>query len=344
MLTGVPFVKSNSLFKLNIFLLISLVLLSFASYIVGVADISFKDACRVLFAFDTDSLSDISKSHITILRNIRLPRVINCIAVGMGLSVVGSVFQSLFKNPLAEPYILGLSSGASLGAAIAIVYSFDYYFLVFSGASILAIIFSVLTIVFVLFAYGITKRNTITLLLIGSSISLFCSSITTVLISINPDKIKNITLWSIGSFSNTGWQKVFINLPIVIIGIIIIYSFSRELNAISVGESDAKSFGISVKKSTYILVITSSIIVAATVASAGIIGFVGLIIPNLVRMISGADFKKLLPTSVLMGGILLLFCDTLGRVIFAPSEIPVGAITAFIGAPFFLFIILTRRS
>ncbi|MDR2940255.1 MAG: iron ABC transporter permease [Clostridiales bacterium] len=327
----------RSLYKFNIGLACFLIALAFFSYTIGVADISFTDAVRALF--DTSALDG---AHITILRGIRLPRVISCMVIGMGLSVAGSVFQALFKNQLAEPFILGISSGASLGAALAIIYSFDFYFYVFSGASIAAAVFSVITVIFILFAYKLVRHNTGTLLLIGSSISLFCSSITTLLISIHADKIKNITQWSIGSFSNAGWQKVYVTLPIIFIGVIIIFSFHRELNAISVGESEAKSFGVPVEKSTYILLLASSLIVAVAVASSGIIGFVGLIIPNAVRMVSGADFKKLLPTSALAGATLLLFCDTVGRVAFAPSEMPVGAVTALIGAPFFLYIILKR--
>jgi len=338
--------------KLNLILLITLIIFSFISYAIGIADITFKDAMNVLlteipFFRDKIDISNVKNGHLIILKNLRFPRVLLSIIIGAGLSVVGGVFQGLFKNPLAEPYILGISSGASLFATIAIIFESEYVFLIFSGASLFAIIGALVSVLLVIIISSrfnsdssINSIPSIMLLLSGISVGLFFDSIATVMISVNTEKIKSITLWGMGSFQTATWEKVFITFPSILLCIIIINFFARHINVISIGDNDAQNLGIDVKKSKIILVILSSIVVALSVASSGVIGFVGLIIPNLLRGIIGADYRKLLKTSALCGGLFLLFCDTIGRMILPFSEIPVGSITAFIGAPFFLYIII----
>lgn len=325
-----------------------LLILMIYSYTVGVANISIGDALAVAFSklpfvggnFD---ISHISNAHLTILTNLRLPRVLLAAVSGMSLAVVGAVFQGLFQNPLAEPYVLGISSGASLGATIAIVLGLNTFFGFFSIVSLYASAAAILTVLFVMVIAGVRGDRMSTVLLTGISIGFFASSVSTVLMVLNQDKIKTVTMWSMGSFTSATWDKVAATVPLSIVGLCVICVFLRELNAISIGEDSAKSFGISVYAVRRILIITGSAMVALTVAAAGIVGFVGLIVPNALRRIFGANFRKIIPASAVTGAIFLLVCDTLARVLFAPSEIPAGSITAFFGTPFFIFLALRRR-
>ena len=323
--------------------------LMIASYMSGIADISVSAAVRAFFCRwpiigPMIDVSDISNGHMMILLNVRLHRVLTTAMAGICLAAVGATFQGLFMNPLAEPYVLGVSAGASMGATIAVVLGLQSFYWFFSPTSFFAMLGALMAVGVVLLISemrgGMRSTN---LLLTGISIGYFTNSISTMLVVLNSDKLKMVTLWGMGSFNASSWPKALALVPVTVIGMVVLLIFAREMNAIATGEEAAKSFGVPVHVVRLILIATGAIMVAGTVASAGMVGFVGLIIPNMARMIVGPDYRRLLPLSAVLGAGFLTLCDMLSRTIFAPQEIPAGAITALIGAPFFVYIILKQR-
>lgn len=282
-------------------------------------------------------------THTLIILNIRLPRIILAGTVGMGLSIVGTAFQAMFKNPMADPYVLGVSSGSALGSAIAISLGFDN-FVGGLGTISLAFIGSILTafIVYSIAKVG-NKVPTNTLLLSGISISFLLSSIISLIMVFNRESIEKILFWTMGSFSSTNWNQVIILLPFISIGFFIFMSFSGDLNIMLTGDETAKSLGIEVENFKKIILIVSSIIVAACVSVSGIIGFVGLIIPHIIRIILGPDHKILIPFSAVGGALFMISSDALARSVASPAEIPVGVITSVIGAPYFIYLLIKNK-
>jgi iron complex transport system permease protein len=275
----------------------------------------------------------------TIIFNLRLPRVIGAAVVGMGLSVVGAFFQGLLRNPMADPYVLGISSGAALGATIAIILGLGLFSL-----SFLAFISSLAVVVFV---YAISKIGSkvsmTTMLLAGIAISAFISAIISLLMLLNHDEFTRIVFWTMGGFSLTNWNSIAFSAPIIIIGSFVMYVFSRDLNAILTGEEVAEHLGVNTEFIKKIILVLGSLVTATAVSVGGIIGFVGLIVPHVSRLIVGPDNRILVPFSALSGAIFLTLADTLARFIFRPTEVPIGIITATFGGPFFLYLLIKNK-
>lgn len=329
--------------------LIFLFLLIIYGSTLGAASISFFNSLRIIFEripFIGGYLfgDDIPNAHKVIIWKIRLPRIILAGLVGMSLSVVGATFQGMFKNPMADPYVVGVSSGAALGATIAIVVGLQRFAGGIGYVNLLAFLGAIITVILV---YNIarigSKVPTITLLLAGIAISSMLSSIISVLMIFNRDKIENIIFWIMGSVSAASWKHVYTLLPIALGGAIIIYFYARDLNLFMVGDDAAKNLGIEVELTKRILLIVSAVIIAFTVSVSGIIGFVGLIIPHAVRMLVGPDHRVLIPFSAIGGAIFLIISDTIARTIFPPSEIPVGAVTAIFGSPYFIYLLYRAK-
>ncbi len=324
-----------------------LIIVMFVSYTLGIADIEPTDAAKLLayklFGLNSVDISALKPSQITILFELRLPRVLVAAGTGMSLAVVGAVFQGLFQNRLADPYILGISSGASLGASIALALGVSRFFFVFSSVSIFATVGSLITVVFVITIYMFSTKKSSTLLLTGISAGYFAAGISTLIIALNTDKIKVITMWAMGSFSGSNFEKAATVLPVCVLLVAVTMFFAKDLNAIATGEESAMSFGVPVGFIRILLVIIGTVLTAFAVAVSGVIGFVGLVVPNGVRYFTGPDYKKLLPASAVFGAIFTLLCDTVARTLFSPFEVPVGAITALIGTPVFIGIILKGR-
>lgn len=336
--------RKNTAFSL-IILLIVLFCIMIISATLGVADIGFFEGIRILLnkipiiggLINTDGIKDI---YSTIVLKVRLPRIFMAAIVGSSLSVVGAAYQGMFKNPMADPYVLGISSGSALGASIAIVLGFKKGFMGIGAVGIFAFIFSLLTAFLVYnFARVKNKIPTVNLLLSGIAVSFFCSSLMSVVMMFNRDNLEDIVFWNMGSVAAANWESVFILFVINTIGILLIFSLRRDLNIMSVDEDSAKTLGVEVEKVKKYIIFISSLIVAFTVAQSGIIGFVGLVIPHVVRIIWGPDFKKLIPLSVVVGAIFLVICDTLARILVPPAEIPVGVITSLFGVPFFIYLL-----
>ncbi|EMT39455.1 ABC-type Fe3+-siderophore transport system, permease component [Thermoanaerobacter thermohydrosulfuricus WC1] len=280
-----------------------------------------------------------SETSRTIILNLRLPRAIESAIVGMGLSVVGTFFQGLLRNPMADPYVLGVSSGAAFGATIAIILGLGIF-----GLSFMAFITSLMTVFFV---YTISKTGTrvsmTTMLLAGIAISAFMSAIISLMMLLNHDEFSRIVFWTMGGFSLINWNSVVFTTPIIVIGSFVMYIFSRDVNAILTGEEVAEHLGVNTELVKKIILITGSLVTATAVSVGGIIGFVGLIVPHISRLIVGPDNRVLVPFSAISGAIFLTFADLLARIILKPMEIPIGIITAAFGGPFFLYLLIKSK-
>jgi iron complex transport system permease protein len=285
--------------------------------------------------------ADWSATTDMIITGIRLPRIILSGVVGMALGTAGATYQGLFRNPLADPYLIGVAQGAALGAVIGFVlpWTFGGNYLIpilaFAGA-VMAV-----SVVYLISRVGKTVPMT-TLILAGVAIGALLMSLTDYLTLLSADKVRNILSWFMGNFSTSSWEQIRIISPYIAVGIVVIFFFARPLNVMQLDEEQAQQLGINVERTKIILLGAATLITAAAVCFVGTIGFVGIIVPHIVRLIWGPDHRLLLPLSAISGAILLILADTASRTLIAPSEIPVGVITAFIGAPFFLF--LLRRT
>lgn len=287
--------------------------------------------------------SSLKTTERTILHELRLPRMISGLLVGGALGVAGVGFQSLFRNPLADPYIIGASSGAALGVTLAVVMGLQMSFAGLRSSGFAALAGSVLLIVIVLSIGSLSQRSGPTsLLLAGIAISSMVNSIVSLLMYWHDDKVVVIVAWLTGSLAGNNWSSVLTTFLLSSVGVIIIWSLSRPLDAYLLGDVASQSLGLELVRFRVLLVIGASIATAAAVASAGIIGFVGLIAPHIARSIMGPKHALLVPMSWCLGAILLILADTVARTIIAPAELPIGIVTALLGSPFFLGILLFR--
>lgn len=332
-------------------LLITLMVTISISVVIGVANVTIIDSIKIIFKTipiigDYIDVSNIQRSHVAIIQNIRLPRVLLSFLVGYGLSIVGVAFQGMLKNPMADPFIVGTSSGAALGASIAILLKLNKMFFGVGIVSIFAFIGALLATLIVYNMARIKGKVPVTtLLLAGIATGQFFTAIMSFIMTISTKDVSTIIFWTMGSFSGRGWNHIQIAIVPVLLGSIIIYIFAKDLNIMLLGEDSAQNMGVETEKVKKIILITSVLITAFLVSVSGIIGFVGLIVPHMVRLLIGPDHRILIPASGLIGGIFLIVADTLSRTIIAPTELPVGIITALAGCPFFIYLLRkTKRT
>lgn len=336
--------KKYKLICIIIFLLIllSIVLATF----IGSADIKFAqviDIYKFKLHFSNTDLDDMGL--YSIIWNIRLPRAIVAVLVGGGLALTGCIMQALTGNVMAEPYTLGIQSGAGMFAAFSIAFFSQIPILGILGTNTLAFIGAMISMIFVYIISSRDKaKSNSNLILIGISISMLCNAIIQLIIAFAPDnaKIRSIVFWTMGGLGGAHWEDISLLFIVSIIGFIITYALAEELNIISMGEETAIILGVQLHKLNKILLVCVSVMVGAIVSISGSIGFVGLITPHIVRKIVGSDHKKLIPAATLTGALFLVWTDIVSRVIVAPKELPIGVITSLIGVPFFLFIIKKR--
>ena len=307
------------------------------SMIIGTAEISIGHVIDLL----AGTLSQEDPSRLIILK-IRLPRIILAGLVGFALSLGGVVFQALLRNPLADPFILGVSSGSAFGAILGILFGFTFHLgiPVMSFAGALFTIFLVMTL-------GAKRMGmeSSTILLTGVIINAFFTAIIMFFISTSSDaRLHTMLFWLYGDLSQSNYSQLAVIAPIVIIASLILYAFSRDLNLITAGEENALHLGVEVEKTKKVGLFIVSLIMGVVVAFSGLIGFVGLIVPHLTRMAFGSDHRLLIPTASIGGAGFLVAADTLARTVISPSELPVGVITAFVGAPFFIILLKKRGS
>jgi iron complex transport system permease protein len=295
--------------------------------------------------FGSISLDQIDPMFSSIVLNIRLPRVILAGLVGASLAIAGAAFQGLLRNPLADPYTLGVSSGASVGAVLTLFFQLSIPVIGSFTLPLLSILFSWATIFLVLaFARKIERSMRVeTIILTGIIFSSFLGALISLMIALTGDELRQIIGWLLGSVSMRGWEYIRIILPFFVLGSIILIFNAKELNAMSFGEERAHHLGVNVQKRKLIILTAGSILTGAAVAVSGTIGFVGLVIPHLSRLLWGPDHRHLLPLSILTGSGFLILADLISRTIISPTELPIGVITALIGAPVFALILLQRR-
>ncbi len=285
-----------------------------------------------------------SPTQETIIISVRLPRVLLALLVGMGLALAGAIFQALFRNPMADPGIIGTSQGAALGATIAFSFGINAGWGGLSAVPLFAFVGALLAVFLVYFIARTGGRVSIAyLLLVGFAISSFLASIVSLLMVMSEDRLHNIFFWLMGGLGTGNWDAVLAVLPFIVVGSVMSVFFSRDLNLLMLGEERATQLGLEARRFLWIMFVVAALVVGAAVSVSGIIGFVGLMTPHIVRLLTGPDHRYLIPGSLIGGGLFLVLADTLARTVIAPKELPLGIVTAFFGAPFFIYLLKRRR-
>lgn len=281
-----------------------------------------------------------------LVMNMRLPRVLLAFLVGAMLSVSGTVIQSALENPLASPFGLGISAGAGLGATLVIVSGASVGLLGMILLPIVSFGFGLLTVILVMAVAARIDRgmSNTTIVLLGMVVSLFFSAIMDLLATISPEYAQRINLWQLGSFSMKDWSSIWVLLPVALICLTVFMSAAREMDIMSFGEEHAQSMGVDLKRNKWALMLCVAVMTGTAVAFVGIIGFIDLIVPHVVRRFFGSAHRKVLPAGALFGGTFMVLCDLAARTVASPREIPIGSITALIGVPFFIYIYFVKKA
>jgi len=315
-------------------------------FVVGIISLSFGSinlsplkVLKIIFFGE-----DVKQSLNVIIKQIRLPRIILSFLVGAGLSIAGVVFQGVIRNPMVDPYIVGISAGAGTGVTLAIVLNLQISFLFFNTIPLMAFFGSLIT-VYIVYNLAKTKDKVpvVTFLLAGVAVGFVLNAVMSFFMVIGTRDLSKIVYWLLGSLSTASWQDIRLMLPYFVVGNFIIIFFLKDLNLILLGERDAQHLGVDVEKSKRYLIIGASLVTASVVSVSGSIGFIGLIVPHIARMLVGPDHKKLFPTAAILGGIFLIVSDDLARILLAPMEIPVGIITALTGGPYFIYLLRKQK-
>ena len=286
-----------------------------------------------------------SGSMVSILLTVRIPRVLCVALTGAALSLAGASMQGLLKNPLADGSTLGVSSGASLGAVIAIVFGITFPSLPFAGTMVMAVLFAFGSLLLILgLAYRLDgSLSTNTIILVGVIFSMFVSSVLNVIITFSSEKIRSITFWTMGSLQGSTMTNAAVLASALLFGCIVLLSLARELNAFAVGEENAGNIGVDLRRTKLIVLVTVSVVIGVCVSIGGTIAFVGLVTPHMVRLIVGPNHKKLLPASLFGGAVFLMLSDLAARILLNPIELPIGVVTSIVGSVVFVIIFYRAR-
>ncbi len=323
---------------LSLLLLVSLVL----GVVIGPVPIPLGETAQIIWAQIGFSGSDaINAAHRLIIGQVRLPRALTGALVGLILGISGTVMQGIFRNPLADPYLLGIASGASAGAALVIALHLESGPFILPLGSFIGGAIAVLTV----YRLGMRARRAslLSLILAGIALGTLFSAATSFLITISGEELREIIFWIMGGLGRANWTYLRLLTAIGLVGAALIFIFSRDLNAMALGEAGARHLGIDPERLQNVLLGIVTLMTGAAVAVSGTIGFVGLITPHALRLIVGPDHRLLLPASALAGASFLVLSDTLARTVLQPVELPVGIITAFVGVPFFLYLLMRIR-
>jgi iron complex transport system permease protein len=288
--------------------------------------------------------SSLSATEESILWEIRMPRVVLAALVGGMLSLAGATYQGVFRNPLVDPYLLGVAAGAGLGATLAIAYLPDGL----RGQQALpaAAFVGGAAAVFLTYSVGRSsgrERDATTLVLAGVTVASFFTALQTFVQQQNADTLQQVYTWILGSIPSSGWSDVVLVLPYVAVATVVILVYRRVVDVLSLGDEEAASLGVDVRRVRLVLVVAATVGTAAAVAICGLIGFVGIIVPHAIRMLAGVGYRALLPLSVIVGAGFLVLADIIARTALSPGEIPLGIVTAFFGAPFFALVLRSSR-
>jgi iron complex transport system permease protein len=345
--TGVPGRPRHRLTALvagtAVLLIVALLAMAWGSFSIPPEDIAVVLWRKIVGAAGTGAYP---ASWDTVILEIRLPRVILAALVGAALAPAGAVYQGLFRNPLADPYLIGVSSGAGLGATIAIVFGVQFRWEGMGAVSLFAFggALAATVLVYALSRMG-GRVSVATLLLAGVALGAFLTSFTTFLMFQAPDAFRAVHVvgWLMGSFALASWPRVYLLTPFVVVGGLLLWSYAHRLNVLQLDEDQARQLGIPLSRTRLALIVLVSLVMAAAVSVSGVIGFVGLIVPHAIRLVWGPDHRFLLPMSAVGGALFMILSDGLARTLLSPAELPVGVVTAFCGAPFFLYLLRKRR-
>ncbi len=313
--------------------------------VVGPTDIPrggvLRESVDRLTPFAVDS--GLSTTQESIVWNLRLPRVALGLLVGASLATAGATYQGVFRNPLADPYLLGVAAGGGLGATIAFINRWGDAQGAFDGVQIAAFAgaLSSVAITWVVGVLGDRSRSPTSLILAGVAVASFFTAMQTFLQQRNAEDIRQIYTWFLGGLTTSGWDETLQLLPVAIVCVLVLAFSGRTLDVLAVGDEEASMLGLSVGRSRVVLVVVASLLTASAVAVSGLIAFVGLIVPHTVRLLFGSSFRAIVPMSILVGAGFLVLCDLAARTVLSPAELPIGVVTAFFGAPFFVVILRT---
>ena len=317
----------------------SLAVFALAALAVGSEHVAISQLPAALWAKLSGGQSPLSREQEVIVFSLRLPRIALAIGVGATLAMAGAAFQALLRNPLADPYVLGVSGGAALGSILAILLAAEI-----TWAQPLAGFAGAVTATLIVYALGRRDDDPARLALAGVVLSTFLSSMIVLLTALaNNVKLRQITLWLLGDLSSGSVEGLIFVTAAALIGVAVLMTQSRALNLMMIGERDAFALGVETARVRWIVHLTASLMTGAAVAAGGAIGYVGLVVPHLVRLAVGADNRLVIPAGALAGSLLVLLADTAARTVLSPRELPTGAITALIGAPVFIFLLLRSR-
>lgn len=296
-------------------------------------------------AFGLELPGHIGEAELAIVWSVRLPRAVLAFLAGAALSLSGAIMQSVLRNPLASSYTLGVSSGASLGAALVIFLGLSLPIMPWLTIPVAGFTLGLGTIVLVLSASTRldTAGQNFTVILVGMILSLFINAITTLLFSLFGENVQRMVFWQMGSFSLHGWNPVLVLSPLLAVGLVLVWRASMELDILTFGEEQAEAAGVDALRVKRGLLLASAALTGSTISFIGVVGFVDLVAPHIVRKMFGASHRVVVPMSALVGGSFMVLCDLAARTLLAPIELPVGAVTATLGAPFFAYIYFTNR-
>jgi iron complex transport system permease protein len=324
---------------LSVFILVLLV--AFVSLSIGPYNLTIGEVFRAFwYSSESPGMNERTKLATLIVWDIRLPRILLAGLVGTALSISGVVFQSCFRNPLVEPYILGVSSGAAFGASMAIVFP-----LLFFSIPLSAFLFASLTVLLTL-SLGVVRGqvHTVSLILAGVVIGSFFSSLVAILKYLSNDAaLREIVFWLLGGFYHSGWNEIALLSPMLLPVAGLVWGLGWKLNVLSMGDDDAKSLGVDPKKYKVLLILCATLLTSLSVAYVGIIAWVGLLVPHAARMLIGPDNRVVIPLAALLGTLFLLACDILARNL-TVGEIPIGILTSILGAPYLIYLLRTRAA
>jgi iron complex transport system permease protein len=328
-------------------LVVSLLILLVAvvvATLIGAADLGWTRVAREMFAQVTGDTSPLSEVEAAIVWQIRVPRVVLAGLVGAALAVAGAAFQGVFRNPLADPFLLGAAAGAGMAATLVVVAAPN------SAAWIvdplpLAAFAGALGGVALSWALGRSAGGgTAVLLLAGIAVAAFLTAIQTFAQQLNTDTIEQVYTWMLGGLATAGWHEVLLTLPYIASAAVVLCLGARLLDILAVGDDEAASLGIRPARVRLVVLLAASLATAAAVAVSGLIGFVGIVVPHVVRLLAGASYRVVMPLSLIGGATFMIIADQVARTAFAPAELPIGVITAFAGAPFFVLVLRLNRS
>ena len=313
-------------------LIVAILVLTIVGIGIGSVRITVSDILKAVL-----KPSQVNRNTAYIIRNLRIPRVLSSIVIGAALALCGLIFQCVFRNPMADSYVLGISSGASFFVGLGFVVGISFADV---SLPVVAFIGSMLTTALL---FAISRRNAHSLLLSGISLNFLLSALTTLTIYLSDKRAENILFWTLGSLGNSNWSRLLILTCILLFAFIFVYSNCSSMDLLLLDDSTALSSGLDVKRKRIMLLSVASVVTATVVCFSGIIGFVGLMSPHFIRILIGPKHRRLIPLSMMMGSVILLFSDIICRFIVPPSELPIGIVTSILGAPVFMMLLRRKR-